>query len=270
MGFIRFFLTLWAILAFSLLETSLAQRSSMELNKGNNFNKDSKTSFLKFQSNKKYLNINDIKIEINYPFSKKDIIPKLLKNLRISKKSLSKLLSSDISFETKVSLYTEDDFFKLTGAPEWTNALFLNNEISLPVNSDVLESSLKHEFTHAYINALSKSKCPAWLDEGIAQWIEGSNHQILTSIYKDWLKRNSVIPFKLLENGFLNLSSEIVGAAYAQSLFGFELLLEKYGKRKIDKYFRLLKKGQKHKKAFRRTFRISEVELEALIEDRFS
>ena len=61
---------------------------------------------------------------------------------------------------------------------------------------------LKHELAHSFINKLSGGRCPPWLHEGIAQFLEprslGSNGRQLSRLFK--AQRN--IPMNVLEGSF--------------------------------------------------------------------
>ncbi len=77
-----------------------------------------------------------------------------------------------------VVLYTRGDFSTVTGAHEWTGGLF-DGKIRVPVrNFDVareqIKQTLAHEYTHVVVRDIT-ARCPTWLNEGLAQVIEGRN-----------------------------------------------------------------------------------------------
>ena len=69
--------------------------------------------------------------------------------------------------------------FQDTGAPEWA-AGFNDGVIHVPLRgmerlSVPLVAVLRHELAHSFIRARTGGNCPTWLQEGIAQWLEGGN-----------------------------------------------------------------------------------------------
>jgi tetratricopeptide (TPR) repeat protein len=76
-----------------------------------------------------------------------------------------------------VILYTRETFRDVTRVPDWAGALN-DGRIRLPVQgmetvSEPLRRSLKHELTHSFLFQKTQGRCPVWLHEGIAQWMEG-------------------------------------------------------------------------------------------------
>jgi len=76
-----------------------------------------------------------------------------------------------------VVLYTQQAFADITQAPNWVGALN-DGRIHAPVQglhemTPDLSRVLKHELTHSFIQQKSASHAPTWLQEGLAQWMEG-------------------------------------------------------------------------------------------------
>ncbi len=76
-----------------------------------------------------------------------------------------------------VILYTEEVFQDLTRVPSWAGGLN-DGRIRIPVQglehvSDLLEHILKHELTHSFVFQKTAGRAPTWLQEGVAQWMEG-------------------------------------------------------------------------------------------------
>ena len=173
---------------------------------------------------------------------------------------------------TTLKLMEAEEFYKSTGAPRWTNAMYYRGEITIPlalderIDLDNLERSIKHEYTHSVINALSDGRCPGWLDEGIAQWAEGSVNPALEPALKGWLVRNKPIPLSLLQGGFTRLETMMVPTAYAQSLFATRSIINSFGFTKLSSYFRSLRSGTHKGSAFETAFRMSERGFEQALE----
>lgn len=176
------------------------------------------------------------------------------------------------AFEVSVRLMEEDAFYATTGAPSWTNALYYRGQITIPVTEneaidfDNLARSVKHEFTHAVVHALSGGRCPGWIDEGLAQWAEGGENPALRPALKSWLTRRKPVSFRLLQGGFTKLEPDMVPAAYAQSLYGVKAILGNFGFIRLQGYFEDLREGQSSHTAFEANFDMHE----AIFERRFA
>ena len=171
-------------------------------------------------------------------------------------------------FSVTVRLMDEETFYLSTGAPSWTNAMYFKGQIVIPlpmdgkVDRDNMTRSIRHEYTHAVIHALSGGNCPGWLDEGLAQWAEGEVNPLLTQALNEWLAVHPAVPFKLLQGGFTKLPAAMVPAAYAQSLLGTKLLLNNFGLKGIGEFLSFLRLGKKERDAFRLAFQSSRSEIE--------
>lgn len=172
------------------------------------------------------------------------------------------------AFSTSIRLMDEDEFFKLTGAPKWTNAMFFKGQIVIPlsatqpVDAENLARSIKHEYTHAILSALSSGQLPGWIDEGLAQWFEGEENPGLREALRSWLKTNEPVPLALLQGGFTKLRADMVPAAYAQSLLATRALVDRNGMDAVAKYFFMLREGVDKESAFTTAFSMTTEEFE--------
>ena len=163
-----------------------------------------------------------------------------------------------------IRLMDDEQFYKQTGAPRWTNAMYYRGEIVIPlsptepIDKENLTRSVKHEYTHAVLHALSGGKCPGWVDEGIAQLAEGEVHPLVEPALRRWLLRQEPVALSLLQGGFTGLATEMVPAAYAQSLISARVLLKAYGWEKMKGYLSALSQGTSGQDAFQASFGISE------------
>jgi hypothetical protein len=166
-------------------------------------------------------------------------------------------------FRTSIRIMDETDFYQLTGAPEWTNAMFFRGEIIIPLESGKtidranLLRSVKHEYSHAVLSAMSGGLIPGWIDEGLAQWIEGEENPVLKASLKKYLRQADPISLELLQGGFTKLPSPMVPAAYAESLIATQAIIRAYGENKIGRYLKNLRDGMNKEIAFESAFEIS-------------
>jgi hypothetical protein len=131
-----------------------------------------------------------------------------------------------------VILYPGQAFYDVTQAPTWSGALY-DGKIRVPVEglSSVtfeLRSVLKHEMTHSFVRARSRARCPAWLNEGLAEIEEGKS---VSRIAADLAKGLSAEPISLaaLAEPFSAMGARAAGAAYAISLGAAEMIRDQNG-----------------------------------------
>lgn len=154
-----------------------------------------------------------------------------------------------------VTLYTQQAFFDVTRAPSWTGAIN-DGKLRIPVNgmqsvTSDLAHVLKHELTHSFIAQMSSSRCPTWLNEGVAQMEEGkssaSNGHALAQLYGAGME----IPFNMLEGSFLGFSAPEASTAYAESLAAAEFVRDTYGMGDIQHILERLGQGSGSEAALR-------------------
>ena len=177
---------------------------------------------------------------------------------------LSRIFQIQPQTKTVLRFLSPSEFQKETGAPSWTSAMFFRGEITVPIsknaplNFEEIKRALRHEYVHAVIAEISGYSSPAWLDEGIAQLIEGKPNPLLGPALRRWIKHNEAMPLTWLEHGFTGLNSEIVPAAYAQSLFVTRSLINTHGFQKIVYFLTKLSKGSSESEAFKIAFGVSQ------------
>ena len=156
-----------------------------------------------------------------------------------------------------VTLYTETAFFDVTHAPTWAGALN-DGKLRIPISgltsmTPELAHVLKHELAHSFIAALSGSRCPPWLNEGIAQFLEpkslGGDGRQLALLFKT--QRN--IPLNALEASFMNFSGAQAYVAYAESLAAVSYISDSYGMSDVQRILERLGQGNSTEAALRTT-----------------
>lgn len=166
-----------------------------------------------------------------------------------------------------VTLYTEQAFFDVTHAPSWSGAMN-DGKLRIPVSglasmTSELAHVLKHELAHSFITQLSAGRCPPWLHEGIAQYVEpksisGEGHQ-LAVLFK--AQRN--IPLNALEGSFLQFSGGQAYLAYAESLAAVSFITESYGMSDIQRILQRISQGNSTEAALRATIHSDYGQLES-------
>ncbi len=166
-----------------------------------------------------------------------------------------------------VTLYTEQAFFDVTRAPSWSGAIN-DGKLRIPISglnslTPELARILKHELTHSFINQLSAGRCPLWLHEGIAQFMEpkslGSDGHQLAQLFKS--QRN--IPLNVLEGSFMQFSGTQAYVAYAESLAAVSYINDSYGMGDIQRILQRLSEGSSTEAALRATIHSDYGQLES-------
>ncbi len=128
-------------------------------------------------------------------------------------------------------LYSRDAFRDITRSPSWAGAIY-DGRIKLPAGgitekTALLERVIYHEYVHAVVKEASKGRAPVWLNEGIAQYLEGRS----TSGYEEVLGRAAASGpgLKSLEGSFMGLRSDQAELAYLLSLSATEYLIREFG-----------------------------------------
>ena len=127
-------------------------------------------------------------------------------------------------------LYTEQQFRDITRAPEWSGGQY-DGRIRIPVagasrSPELFERVLVHELTHAMLDAIAGRRVPSWLNEGLAQYFEGSDRDAARRRVR---AAGSAIPLRALERGFGRLDASQAILAYDESLLAVGVMLDRPG-----------------------------------------
>lgn len=138
-----------------------------------------------------------------------------------------------------VILYTQQAFADITQAPGWVGALN-DGRIRVPVqgltavNSE-LSRVLKHELTHSFIQQKTHGRAPTWMQEGLAQWMEGKrsgdNANALLQAYDG--KRAASLG--QLEGSWMGLPADGAAYAYAWALANIEYIVQSDGMADVER-----------------------------------
>jgi tetratricopeptide (TPR) repeat protein len=125
-------------------------------------------------------------------------------------------------------LYTEQQFRDLTRAPAWSGGQY-DGRIRIPVagasrQSELFEKVLTHELTHAIVAGIAPSGVPAWLNEGLAQYFDGTD---VSTAQRRMKALGRSIPLKNLKSGFGRLSAFEAQVAYDESLLAVSVIAER-------------------------------------------
>jgi tetratricopeptide (TPR) repeat protein len=138
-----------------------------------------------------------------------------------------------------VILYTQQAFADITSAPGWVGALN-DGRIRVPVQgltqlTPELSRVLKHELTHSFVRQKTRASAPTWMQEGLAQWMEGkrsaANADVLLRVYD----AKQAMSLADLQGPWMRLSNEVAAYAYAWALANIEYIVQVDGMTDMDR-----------------------------------
>jgi len=137
-----------------------------------------------------------------------------------------------------VVLYTNQEFTDITQAPNWVGALN-DGRIRIPVDglgtvTDPLAHVLKHELTHSFLGQKTNGRCPTWLQEGVAQYMEGKRSEKDAAALVATFNQHMDVSLASYEGSWLNLEPDAAKAAYAWSLANVEAMIALYGMNQLS------------------------------------
>jgi len=138
-----------------------------------------------------------------------------------------------------VILYTDQAFADITRAPSWAGAIN-DGRIRIPVQglTDVspdLARELRHELTHSFVGQKTHGRAPTWVQEGIAQYIEGRRSSASAEALLDLAAKGSPPRLEMLEGSWMGLSGDSASVAYAWSLAAIESIVDEGGMSDVNR-----------------------------------
>jgi len=138
-----------------------------------------------------------------------------------------------------VVLYTQQGFADITQAPGWVGALN-DGRIRVPVQGltsvdSELSRVLKHELTHSFIQQKTRGRAPTWLQEGLAQWMEGKRSDENAAVLMQVYEAGQAAPLGRLEGSWMGLPADLAHYAYAWALANVEYIVETQGMGDIER-----------------------------------
>ena len=132
-----------------------------------------------------------------------------------------------------VILYTGQSFADITRAPSWVGALN-DGRMRIPVQgldavTPELARVLKHELTHSFIGQKTHNRAPTWVQEGVAQYMEGRRSSGTASALLNALGQGELPSLAGLEGSWMGLGGGEAAFAYAWSLAVVESIIQTSG-----------------------------------------
>jgi tetratricopeptide (TPR) repeat protein len=154
-----------------------------------------------------------------------------------------------------VVLYTQEAFADITRAPGWAGALN-DGRIRVPVQGlsgvdSELSRILRHELTHSFIQQKTHGRAPTWIQEGVAQWMEGKRSDENAAALLQVYDAGQAAPLGLLEGSWMRLPGPMATYAYAWALANIEYIVQTQGMGDIERILDRLAAGTATEQAVR-------------------
>ena len=165
-----------------------------------------------------------------------------------------------------VSLYTSQAFFDVTQAPGWAGALY-DGKLRIPVEglsgvTPDLSRVLKHELAHAFINQITRGRCPQWLNEGVAMSVEPRTLSGVGYRLEQVYAAQRQMPLASLEGSWVGFSNSEAYLAYYEGLAGVLYIRDTYGMSDIQRILERIGDGSSTEMAMRTTLHGGYADLE--------
>ena len=138
-----------------------------------------------------------------------------------------------------VILYTQEAFADITRAPGWVGALN-DGRIRVPVQGlagvdGELSRVLKHELTHSFVGQKTHGRAPTWVQEGLAQWMEGQRSGENASVLAQIFTEGHAASLGRLEGSWMGLGGDSARYAYAWALANIEYIIQTGGMGDVER-----------------------------------
>ena len=108
-------------------------------------------------------------------------VQEALSVLEVAYDSIANLFQFYSEDRIHVVMYQTENFQGVGEHPDWVAATY-DGKLRIPANlmqyRNVYRPILFHELTHAFVHQMTRAKVPLWLNEGIAQIIDGSHQGV--------------------------------------------------------------------------------------------
>ena len=102
---------------------------------------------------------------------------------------------------------------------------------------DALSHVLMHELTHSFLRQRTLGRCPTWLQEGLAQWMEGRRSTMYAPALVVAYKQGNYVPLSKLEGSWNHFPARTAEFAYAWALATVEAIMAEAGMYGMERFF---------------------------------
>ena len=128
-----------------------------------------------------------------------------------------------------VVLYTNREFHDITRSPSWATGNYdgrIRIAVGGALSSRDLDRVVTHELVHAFVATAASRRVPAWLDEGLATYLEANDVRWASHVVRN---SSAILPLESLVSGFTGFDEQAALVAYAESAIAAEILCSQLG-----------------------------------------
>jgi tetratricopeptide (TPR) repeat protein len=179
----------------------------------------------------------------------------VLRTLEVHFSAIESELNFTPSDSIGVVLYTQQAYADITRAPDWAGALN-DGRIRVPVQglsgvTPELSRVLKHELTHSFVGQKTRGHAPTWIQEGLAQWMEGKRSGDNAGMLAEAYRGGQATSLGQLEGSWMGLPSDRAAYAYLWALANIEYIVETGGMGDIERILDRIGSGSSTEEALR-------------------
>ena len=179
----------------------------------------------------------------------------VLRTLEVHFSVIESQLNFTPSDSIGVVLYTQQAYADITRAPDWAGALN-DGRIRVPVQglsgvTPELSRVLKHELTHSFVRQKTRGHVPTWIQEGLAQWMEGQRSGDSAGMLVEVYRKGQATSLGQLEGSWMGLPSDQAGYAYGWALANIECIVATGGMGDIERILDRIGSGSSTEEALR-------------------
>ena len=171
---------------------------------------------------------------------------------------LSALLAFAPEKKIEIVVYSDPSYSNAAGAelPQWVGAAF-DGKLRLPVElvrgeDPRRDATVHHEMAHAFVHLISNGSVPIWMDEGIAQHLEGR------PMPECWSRSWDFPPLDRLKSPFVGETDPMRAfVLYASSLALVEHLVALKEWSSVRAYLHEIRQGKPEEVAFAEAFELT-------------
>lgn len=119
------------------------------------------------------------RVEFEGSPNRNDVL-EVLSVLEVAYDSLCRLFEFYPENKMHVVLYQSSEYQGVGPRPQWVGAIF-DGKLRIPLGMmqyrELYRPVIFHELTHAFVRAMTRAKVPLWLNEGIAQLVDGTRNE---------------------------------------------------------------------------------------------
>lgn len=169
--------------------------------------------------------------------------------------------------EVKVDVFVtrEETFFKYTQLPAHLRGLFDGRvHILLPSDAKDLtefKATLRHEYVHSLLFAMTSGQMPSWLNEGFAVHQESRINRFKVGLIYEYVRKNGALPYRFAQLDQVLAQSkddeDALRICYEMGYLFVDHLFSRYKRAEIRDFILALGKGQRFKEALEETFHLT-------------